>query len=149
MPTQVISFHYTLKDDSGQIIDSSVDNKPLAFLTGVGQIIPGLEKTLVALQKGDKRDVRVEYAEAYGPYDQKLIYQAPRDKFPARDIKVGDIFQLTHNQTRQTVTVIEIANDLVTLDANHSLAGKDLNFSIEILGIREATATEIEHGHVH
>ena len=149
MTTQVISFHCTLKDDSGKVIDSSVEDKPLAFLQGAGQIIPGLEKVLLILQKGDKRDVRVAHQEAYGVYDQKLIYQAPRSKFPERDIRVGDIFQLANGHTRQMVTIVEIANDLVTLDANHPLAGKDLNFSIEIISVREATPAEIEHGHVH
>ncbi len=149
MSQQVISFHYTLTDKNGKKHDSSRDGEPLTFLVGSGHIIPGLEKALIPLKKGDQKEIKVPYAEAYGAYDQALIYEVGLDKFKNEKIKVGDMFQIGKGDAYQVVTVVEISDAKVTLDANHPLAGKDLTFDVEITEKREATPEEISHGHVH
>ena len=149
MSQSVISFHYVLTDKSGKTIENSKGKEPLSYLEGVGQIIPGLEKELGALKVGDKKEVTVPYQEAYGAYNQTLIYSVEREKFPAGDIKIGDVYQVGAGDSYQLVTVIEITETQVTLDANHPLAGQDLTFNVEILEKREATAEEIAHGHIH
>ena len=149
MTRQVITFHYTVTDKNGKVHDTSQGGEPLIFLEGAGQIIPGLEKALLKLKKGNKERVPVAYPEAYGPYDQKLIYQVARSKFQNEPIQVGDMFQIGKGDHYEIVTVLEITDQQVTLDANHPLAGKDLNFAVEIIDVRPATADEVNHGHAH
>ena len=149
MTSQVISFHYTLTDKTGKVQDTSRGGEPLTFLQGSGQIIPGLESALLNLKKGDKKDIAVAYTEAYGPYDQTLIQEVPRDQFPNEQIQIGDRFQIGKGEHYQIVTVIEVSEKRVVLDANHPLAGKDLNFNVEMMDIRSATPDELSHGHVH
>ena len=147
---QVITFHYNLKDKSGKIIDSSDGGEPIAFLEGSGQIIKGLEKILITLNKGDKKEAEVPYQEGYGAYDQNLIYKIPRSKFPPGPVKVGDMFQISNKEgSSRVVTIVDLSETEATLDANHPLAGENLFFNIEIVDRRDATAEEISHGHAH
>ena len=149
MTRQVISFHYTLTDKGGVVIDSSVGQSPLIFLSGSGQMIPGLECVLVELKKGEKKTVVVPAKDAYGPFDQSFIFEADRSQLPPQEIKVGDFFQVEDGHSHRDVVVIEIKEDKIILDGNHPLAGKDLTFAVEILDARPATTEEIAHGHVH
>ncbi len=149
MPQQVITFHYRLTDQQGKLIESTEGAEPLAFLEGSGQVIPGLEDQLVSLKVGDKKDITVPYALAYGAYDQTLIQKISRQKFPAGEIQVGDTFQVGKDNYHQLVTVIEVSDASVTIDANYPLAGQDLNFAAEIVQKREATVEEVAHGHAH
>ena len=149
MSRKVIAFHYSLKNKNGVNIDSSEGMEPLAFLEGAGQIIPGLEKNLLLLSKGDKKEITVPYAQAYGSYDQSLIYKVGREKFPQVEVKVGDMFEIGKDEAFRMVTVIEVGDSEVILDANHPLAGKDLIFNVEIIEMRDVTSEELAHGHVH
>jgi len=149
MNRQVCTFHYELKDEKGQILESSRQGEPLSFLQGSGSIIPGLESAIESLNTGDVKDVHVPYQDAYGPYDQNLISKIPRSQFPSQTLKEGDLFEIRKGHAVRIVLVLEVGNDSVTIDANHPLAGKDLFFSVEILKKRDATAEEIDHGHVH
>ncbi len=149
MDNQVISFHYTLKDEKGGVIDSSRNSHPMSFLVGRSQIIPGLEKILVTLQKGDKREVAIAAADAYGAYDKALVREFPRNKFPKKEIQVGQVFQIGQGENHRVATVTAVSDAHVTLDANHPLAGKDLNFEVEMMEMREATVEEVVHGHAH
>ena len=149
MMPQVISFHYTLTDKRGQLIDTSRNGKPLIFLEGAGQIIPGLEAILILLKTGDKKVTTVPYHEAYGPYDQSLIYKVERSQMPAQPVKLGDLYQIGKEGRQRLVTVVEVTESQVILDANHPLAGQDLTFDVEVMNVRLATQQEIDHGHVH
>ena len=149
MPRQVISFHYVLSDDQGKTIEASHGREPLTFLEGEGLIIPGLEAELLVLKQGDKKEVNVPHLQAYGAYNQSLIYEVDKSKFPSQEIKVGDVFQIGNKELIQLVTVVDIKEQKITLDANHPLAGKNLTFNVEIVSKREASAEEIAHGHVH
>ena len=149
MAHQVISFHYTLTDQNGKQLDSSRGVQPLTFLSGSGQIIPGLEKILVDMKAGDKKVVTVAHQEAYGVFDQSLIYKVSKAQLPTPEVKLGDVFATGEGATYQEVMVVELTDEFAMLDGNHPLAGKDLTFDVEITTIREASAEEISHGHVH
>jgi FKBP-type peptidyl-prolyl cis-trans isomerase SlyD len=146
----VVTIHYTLKDDAGGVIDRSTEGRPLSYLHGRGNLIPGLERELQGKKEGDKLSVTIAPAEGYGEYDAKLVQRIPRRSLKGiSDVKPG--MQL-HAQTAHgphAVTVTQVTGDMVTVDGNHPLAGKNLNFEVEITGIREATEEELAHGHVH
>jgi len=146
MEQQIISFHYTLRGPEGQVIDKSEDT-PMAFLSGAGQIIAGLESILVEMAKGDKQTVNVAAADAYGEYNDELVAEVERNKFP-EEIEVGQQFA-TDPQGMHVVTVASFDDNIVKVDANHPLAGVDLEFDIEVTDTRAATEEEISHGHAH
>ena len=147
----VVSIHYTLTDDGGTVIDSSSGREPLKYLHGAGNIIPGLERALLDCEAGEQKQVVVQPAEGYGEIQVGLIQKLPRDLFAGADkIEVGMQFQAQGPQGQvQTVTVRDVEDDGVTIDANHALAGVVLNFDVSIEEVREATEEEIAHGHVH
>ncbi len=149
MSKEVISFHYTLTDKDQKVIDSSSEGAPLIFMTGSGQIIPGLENILLQMNLNEKKKVTVPAKDAYGAYNQTLVYKVPRSKLPAAQIQVGDVFEAGNGQKSFPVSVISIEKDEVTLDGNHPLAGQDLTFEVEIVEKRTATVEEVAHGHAH
>ena len=148
---KVVLFHYTLTNDAGEVLDSSAGGAPLAYLHGQGNIVAGLEKALDGRSAGDKLAVRVEPGEGYGVRDTGLVRRVPRRSFGSiGNITPGMQFeaQLERGQ-RRVVTVTAVKGDMVTVDGNHPLAGQNLNFEVEITEVRDATAEELAHGHVH
>ena len=146
----VASFHYTLTDSTGKVLDSSEGQEPLSYLHGAGNIIPGLEKALVGKVVGDKLNVSVAAAEAYGERDDAMVQQLDSSMFSGIDqIEVGMEFHAETEHGLQVVTVTGVEGDQVTIDGNHPLAGVDLNFDVEVTDVREATEDEIAHGHAH
>lgn len=146
---QVISFNYKLTDSAGQQLDASQPGHPLIFLAGAGQIIPGLEETLVGMETGQQKTVTVPAAEAYGDYNDKLIYKVKASQLPKADVQVGDMFEVGGGDQYSPVKVTQVNGEDITLDGNHPLAGQDLTFFVEIVQKRDATQEEITHGHVH
>jgi len=146
-----VSFHYSLADDEGQQLDSSAGKEPLAYLHGAGNIIPGLENALTGKAVGDSMTVAVSAAEGYGEVQQELIQDVPRTSFQGiEQIEVGMQFEAQTGQGGTVpVTVTAVTDETVTVDGNHPLAGKNLNFDVSIEAVRDATAEELEHGHVH
>jgi len=145
-----VAFHYTLTDDAGQVVDSSAGREPLSYLHGQGQIVPGLEKQMEGRVAGDKFDAHVAPAEGYGEFQAELVQQVPREAFQGvADIQPGVQFQGHGPQGVFNVTVTKVENDVVHIDGNHPLAGKALHFAIEVTEVREASAEELAHGHVH
>jgi len=146
----VVAIHYTLTNDEGVVIDTSEGRDPLRYLQGHGNIIPGLEQALLGLSAGDSTKVVVEAEDGYGPVQDSLIQAVPRDAFDGIDvIEVGMQFQAQTSQGPIPVTVVAVDDESVTLDGNHELAGVRLNFAVQIAEVREASAEEIDHGHVH
>jgi FKBP-type peptidyl-prolyl cis-trans isomerase SlyD len=146
----VVSIHYTLKDDGGEVLDSSVGGEPLAYIQGHGNLVAGLEKALEGKQDGTSVTVVVPPAEGYGIRDESLIQRVPRRSLQgAGDIKKGMQFQARTEDGMRLFTVTAIIGDMVTLDGNHPLADQNLHFDVQIVGVREATSEELEHGHVH
>jgi len=149
MSPRVVSFHYTLTSSGGEVIDSSRGHDPLTFMEGGGQIIPGLESRMQDMKTGEQRKIQVPAAEAYGDRDDAMQLQIPRENFKGQDVQIGDQFQSSEHPGGPALTVIGVNDTVITLDANHPLAGEDLTFDVEIAEIREATAEEQAHGHVH
>jgi FKBP-type peptidyl-prolyl cis-trans isomerase SlyD len=146
----VASFHYTLTDDQGQVIDSSQGREPLAYLHGSGQIVPGLEKAMEGRSVGDKFNVDVAPEEGYGPRHAELQQDLPRAAFQGvDDIQPGMQFQGRGPQGPISVVVTKVEGDTVSIDGNHPLAGQTLHFAVEVTEVREASAEELQHGHVH
>lgn len=147
---KVVSIDYTLTSDGGEVIDSSEGGQPLVYLHGNGQIIPGLEKALEGKEAGAELTVKVEAAEGYGLKDEKKLIVVPRDRIDGTgELKEGMQLQASNGGGMQIVTVVKIAGDEVTIDANHPLAGVNLNFDVKVRDVRDATPEEIDHGHVH
>lgn len=146
----VVIIDYTLTDDAGAVVDTSEGHEPLSYIQGSGNIIPGLESALEGKSVGDSLRVSIPPEEGYGVRQDSLIAQAPRDRFESADqLTVGMQFQTKAESGIQVVTVVEVDDDTVTVDANHPLAGSTLNFEVSVVAVRDATAEELEHGHVH
>lgn len=147
----VASIEYTLKDNEGQVLDTSEGREPLTYLHGSGNLVPGLESALEGNGEGDSVSVTVDPAEGFGERDENLIQQVPKTAFEGvESIEAGMRFQASdENGQGRIVTVTEVADDEVTVDANHPLAGVPLNFDVNVVEVREASEEEIEHGHAH
>ncbi len=148
----VAEIHYTLKNDDGQVLDSSEGREPLAYIQGLGNLIPGLETALEGLEAGDKINAVIEPEDAYGHRTDEYIYKVPKANFKAQDgetLQVGMQVQVETSQGPAIALVTDIQGDEVTLDMNHPLADMRLHFDVEVVSVREATAEEIDHGHVH
>ncbi len=146
----VARFHYTLRNDAGEVLDSSEGQEPLAYLHGAGNIVSGLEQALAGKGEGEQFQVSVQPEEGYGPKHEGLIEEVPREAFQGIDqIDVGMRFQADSSQGPMVVTVTAVSEETITVDGNHPLAGETLHFDIEVVDIREATSEEQEHGHPH
>lgn len=148
MKKRVLSFNYTLKDNQGQVLDSSNDG-PLSFLEGHQQIIPALEAEVLSMLIGQKKNVKIAAADAYGDYDQEQVIDVPREQVAHINVEVGGLVQVQSPQGVQVLKVIGMDDKHVKMDANHPLAGVDLEFDVELVDSREATAEELTHGHAH
>lgn len=147
---RIVTFHYTLRDQSGRVLDTSAGGEPISYLEGAGQIIDGLDEQLRASSAGEKSRVTVPAKKAYGERDPAQMQRVPRAALPVEgELKVGDQFQTGPHRSDPVVTVAAIEGEEVLLDANHPLAGVDLTFDVEITAAREATAEELSHGHAH
>jgi FKBP-type peptidyl-prolyl cis-trans isomerase SlyD len=146
----VVLMHYTLRDESGATIESSLGRDPLAYLHGSGQIIRGLERALDGTTAGTKTAVTVAPRDAYGEKDPAAVIRAALEDFPPElELAPGVEVQADTPDGALTFTVVSVDDKEAVLDANHPLAGKTLTFDVEILEVRPATAEEQAHGHVH
>lgn len=147
----VVSIHYRLTDESGEELDSSAGQDPLSYLHGTDSLIPGLETALTGQAAGDKLQVTVQPADAYGDVNPELVQTVPISAFDTpENVKAGVQFQAQGPDGQvQLITVQEVTDDGVTINANHPLAGQVLHFDVTIEAVREASAEEIAHGHVH
>jgi FKBP-type peptidyl-prolyl cis-trans isomerase SlyD len=146
----VVSIHYTLKDDSGAVLDSSAGGEPLAYIQGHGNLVAGLEKALEGKQEGSTLAVTVPPADGYGIRDAALVQRMPKRALQGSgEIRKGMQFQARTDDGMRVFTVTAVVGDMVTLDGNHPLADQNLHFDVEVVGVRQATAEELEHGHVH
>ncbi|QPJ62343.1 MAG: peptidylprolyl isomerase [Candidatus Nitronauta litoralis] len=148
---KVVTLHYTLKDEGGEVIDQSSKEHPFAYIHGAGQIVPGLEKELVGAGTGDKKEVKVTPDEGYGEVNPELEFKVERSNFPAdKELEEGMQFSAEMKDGRQVPFIItKLDGDDVHINGNHPLAGKTLHFSVEVGNIRDATDEEKSHGHVH
>ena len=146
----VVAIDYTLTDDDGQILDSSEGRGPMFYLHGAGGLIPGLERELDGKQAGDEFQVAVFPEDGYGDRNETLRQEVMRDQFDGmEDLEVGMQFRVDSDDGPIVFTIVEIAEDIVTIDGNHPLAGLNLNFAVNVREVREATEEELAHGHAH
>ncbi len=146
---KVVSIHYTLKDNEGTTLDSSVGDQPLLYIHGIGNLIPGMEEGLEGKGKGDKVAIKVSPEKGYGVRDERMIQKMPRSAFGDQKVEVGMQFNAGTKNGQQVVTVTKVEMDGITIDGNHALAGVELNFDVEVLDVRDASKDELAHGHVH
>jgi FKBP-type peptidyl-prolyl cis-trans isomerase SlyD len=146
----VVRFNYTLHNEAGELLDHSADGTPLAYLHGFGNLIDGLERALEGRAAGEVFDVTVEAGDAYGEHQEDLVQEVPREMFDGVDtIEPGMAFEGETDDGPQSVRVVAVTDNTVTIDANHPLAGQRLLFHVEVVTVRPATAEELMHGHVH
>lgn len=146
----VVSMEYTLRIDD-EVIDSSEGQEPLQFLVGHGNIISGLEREMMGMKVGDSKDVVISPEDGYGEFDAEAFMNVPRGEFPT-DMPVEEGMELTvkddAGQSRYA-RIETVDGDNVTLNFNHPLAGDELHFNVKVVGLREPTSEELDHGHVH
>jgi FKBP-type peptidyl-prolyl cis-trans isomerase SlyD len=147
----VVSMHYTLTDNVGNVLDSSAGREPLTYLHGAGNIIPGLEQALTGKVQGDNVQAKIAPADGYGESRPEMIQIVPRTAFQGvEQVEPGMQFQAQgQDGAVQQITVTAVEGDNVTVDGNHPLAGVELNFDVDIVAVREATEEELAHGHAH
>jgi FKBP-type peptidyl-prolyl cis-trans isomerase SlyD len=146
---RVVSFHYTVSEQGQEPMESSDGRDPLVILIGHGNIIPGLEQAMEGHEAGEKFEVDVAAAQAYGEKREGLSQRIPKKHFGNQRLEPGMQVVLQTNFGPRAVTIQKVGMSVVDVDLNHPMAGKDLHFNIEIVDVREASAEEVEHGHVH
>jgi FKBP-type peptidyl-prolyl cis-trans isomerase SlyD len=147
---QVVELSYVLKDKAGKELDRADKGEPLTYLHGHGQIIPGLEEALLGLNVGDKKSVVIEPENGYGNVNPDLRIKIERSHFPkGQKIEVGMQFVAEMGNGHVPFTVKKVESNDIFVDGNHPLAGETLYFDVEVVGMREATKEELEHGHAH
>jgi len=135
----VVKVHYTGKFEDGEVFDSSKERAPLQFVVGKGQLIPGFENAVIGMAPGDVKSVTIAAAEGYGLYDKDKLFEVSKSDFPD-DItpEVGMELNVKNDDgSSYGVVIQEVKQDVVVLDANHPLAGKDLIFEIEVMEVKE------------
>lgn len=148
---KVVTFDYTLKDEEDVMIESSQGSAPFSYIHGTGSIIPGLESALEGKGDGDEFTVSVPPEQGYGERNESLVLELPRERFETdQEPEVGMRFHAsTADGNTRVMTIVKVAGDNVTVDANHPLAGVTLVFAIAVRAVRPATSEELAHGHVH
>ena len=148
---KVATFHYTLTNDDNEVLDSSDGGDPLAYIHGIGNLISGLEQHLEGKGAGDQFMAAIAAAQAYGERDEELVQTLGKESFAEiEDLRVGLQLEASGDDDEsRIVTVVAVEGDRVTVDGNHPLAGQTLHFDVNVVSVREATATELDHGHVH
>lgn len=147
---KVATIEYTLKNNDGDVLDTSEGNDPMTYIQGIGNLIPGLEDALAGKGVGDEVQVTIPPEKAYGLPDAELVQVVERNVFQGvDDLQVGMQFQAQSDQGTQVIWITDIEGDQVTIDGNHPLAGETLNFDVKVVDVRDASAEELDHGHVH
>jgi len=147
---KVVTLNFTLKDQYGNILDTTEGEQPFSFITGYRNILPKLESEIDSMLIGSKRIINISAADAYGDYNEEIVQVVGKEDFPPDFLlEVGmQYIASAPDGTKMPFTIISINDEYVTIDFNHPLAGKDLSFEVELLNVREATPEEIAHGHI-
>lgn len=146
---RVVRFHYSVAEVGQPSTESSFDGEPISILVGHRNIIPGLETAMMGKAKGERFEVTVPCAEAYGERRDGLVQRVPKKHFAGQKLAPGAQAIVRTNAGPRAVTVVKVGLSVVDVDLNHPMAGKDLHFDVEIVDVREASKEEIDHGHVH
>jgi FKBP-type peptidyl-prolyl cis-trans isomerase SlyD len=147
--SSVVTIEYTLKNDAGEVLDTSDGKKPLVYLHGMGNLVPGLEKALTGKGPGDSLEVTLTPDDGYGHRDEKLVRKIPLRKLHDKNPQVGRRYRAQLEDGHHIVLVTAISGDYATIDGNHPLADQTLHFAVKVTEVRAATEEELTHGHVH
>lgn len=146
----VVQFGYVLKDEAGELVESSNDDAPMAYLHGFGGIIRGLEAALEGKEAGERFSVTVPPEEAYGPRQDSAVQRiAVKHLRGARQWRPGMVAQVQTDHGVRQVRIVKVGKFMADVDTNHPLAGKTLVFDVEVISVRDATEEELAHGHAH
>ena len=145
----VVRFHYTVSEPGNGQLETSRNVEPLSVLVGHGAIIPGLEAAMRGHEAGDSFEVTVSSDQGYGERREGLVQRVPRKHFKGAKLAPGMQVVLPTDQGQRAMTVKKVGISVVDVDLNHPMAGKTLDFAVEILEVREASSEEISHRHVH
>jgi FKBP-type peptidyl-prolyl cis-trans isomerase SlyD len=145
----VVTIEYTLRGDDGNVIDTSSGRKPLTYLHGFRNLVPGLEKALEGKGEGEHVDVSVVPEEGYGRRDEKLVRKLPLRKLGSKSPRLGERVRAQFDDGVRMAAITAISGDYASVDGNHPLADQTLHFHVQVVSIREATGEELQHGHVH
>lgn len=145
----VATISFTVADEAGKVVGRTQPGQPVEALIGYHFLVPGLEKALDGHEKGDEFTITLTPAESYGEFDPSLVQVIDRRMFGNFEIQVGNVFEADTSHGPSAVVIKKIEGNKVTVDGNHPLAGKTLNFMIVVEDVRDATAEEKAHGHVH
>jgi FKBP-type peptidyl-prolyl cis-trans isomerase SlyD len=145
---KIVSIQYNATDETGVVVDSNTEFEPLEYLHGHGNILETLENALSGLQIAEEKKITLAPGEAYGEFNPELVFEVNREQFPegAEQVQLGTMVQSSDGLE---LIVTDIDGDKIVLDGNHPLAGRTLHFSVTIKNIRQPTAEELSHGHVH
>lgn len=147
---RVVTIDFTMYGEKSEVLETSQNETPLVYMHGIGELPAGLEDELDGKQAGDSVEVTLEPADAYGEYDESLVQAVPRDQFEELDeIDVGMRFEADTDEGPRVVHVVGLEDGEVIVDANEPYAGRTVRFEVKVLGVREASEDEIEHGHAH
>jgi FKBP-type peptidyl-prolyl cis-trans isomerase SlyD len=147
---RVVTLDYKMFGEENQVLESSQDDGPLVYMHGIGELPEGLEEELDGKQAGDEVQVTLLPEDAYGEYDASLVQPVPREQFEELDdIQVGMRFEAETEEGPRVVHVIGLEDGNVIVDGNEPYAGRTVRFEVKVLGVRQASDDEIEHGHVH
>ncbi len=147
---KVVTLNYKLSDDQGNVIQTT-EKEPFVYLSGNNQILPKLEEQVNGMLIGGKKNIELNSSEAYGDYDEKAVQQVKKEEFPeGSELKEGMEY-MAHTPDGKPIPFVikEVKDEEVTIDFNHPLAGRNLNFDVELVDVRDATPEELEHGHAH
>lgn len=148
---KVVTMNFTLKDDEGNVLDSTEKGGPFSYISGTNMVLPKLEEALNGMLIGSKKNLKLEAKDGYGNYNDDAIQVVGKENFP-EDIVLEIGMEYMANSpdgVKMPFTISNVDGEEITIDFNHPLAGKNLNFDIELLNVRDATAEELSHGHVH
>lgn len=146
---KVVTIDFTMYGDENEVLESSQNDAPLVYMHGIGELPEGLEEELEGKAAGDEVKITLEPDDAYGEYDESLVQAVPREQFEEADIEIGMRFEAETEDGPRSVTVVGLEDEDVIVDANEPYAGRTVRFEIKVLGVRDASADELEHGHVH
>jgi FKBP-type peptidyl-prolyl cis-trans isomerase SlyD len=151
-PGKAVTISYTLKDDAGTVLEATEGGAPLSYLVGGGRLVAGLEKALAGRRVGERLAVSLSADDGYGARDEGRVHTIPIRQLQVEDkstVAVGGRYRAWLQDGAHLVVVRERRDKEVVVDGNHPLAGKTLHFAVEVIAIRDATAAELSHGHVH
>ena len=148
---KVVTMNFTLTDETGNVLDSTDAGGPFSYISGTGTVLPKLEEAVSIMMIGTKKQLKLEAKDGYGEYNKDAVQAVGKENFPEDFILEAGMEYMASNPdgVQMPFIITNVEDETVTVDFNHPLAGKNLNFDLELLDIRDATAEELAHGHVH